>query len=148
MMQSRNKMRLWPKKDALMNGWLHHIDITVRDLGRSTEFYGRVLPHMGFRRALDVPEGPVWAGAQTEIGLVKAHAGSAPDHDRYAPGLHHLAFAAPERDAVDELHRTLHALGVTVLDPPAQYDQYAPGYYAVFFADPDGIKLEYVFTPK
>ena len=31
--------------------------------------------------------------------------------------------------------------------PPMGSLEYAPGYYAVFFADPDGIKLEYVFTP-
>jgi hypothetical protein len=29
-----------------------------------------------------------------------------------------------------------------------QYDRYLPGYYAVFFADPDGLKLEYVYTPR
>ena len=44
------------------------------------------------------------------------------------------------------LHARLVSLGVTVLDPPASYEHYSPGYYAVFFADPDGIKLEYVFT--
>jgi hypothetical protein len=37
---------------------------------------------------------------------------------------------------------------VTGLDPPAEYPQDAPGYYAVFFRDPDGLKLEYVFTPR
>jgi catechol 2,3-dioxygenase-like lactoylglutathione lyase family enzyme len=49
---------------------------------------------------------------------------------------------------VDDVHRQLLALGVPILDAPAAYPQYAPGYYAVFFADPDGLKLEYVFTPR
>jgi catechol 2,3-dioxygenase-like lactoylglutathione lyase family enzyme len=127
------------------DGAIHHLDVTVRDLARSTAFYDRVLPRMGFRRTHDVPEGPIWAGAAIEIGLQEARP-AAPAHDRYAPGLHHLAFSAPTRAAVDELHRTLVADGVPILDPPAEYPQYAPGYYAVFFADPDGIKLEYVFT--
>jgi catechol 2,3-dioxygenase-like lactoylglutathione lyase family enzyme len=131
-----------------MNGWLHHIDITVSDLGRSTEFYGRVLLLMGFRRMADVPEGPIWAGTRLEIGLVQARPASIRTHDRYSPGLHHFAFGAPDRAAVDQVHQELQALGVTILDPPARYDHYAPGYYAVFFADPDGIKLEYVFTPE
>jgi catechol 2,3-dioxygenase-like lactoylglutathione lyase family enzyme len=131
-----------------MNGWLHHIDITVSDLDRSTAFYDRVLPLMGFRRMSDVPEGPIWAGAEFEIGLVQARPGSARAHDRYSPGLHHVAFGAPDATAVDQLHRELQALRVTILDPPARYDRYAPGYYATFFADPDGIKLEYVFTPQ
>jgi len=38
-------------------------------------------------------------------------------------------------------------LGVEILDVPATYEQYSPGYFAVFFSDPDGIKLEYVYTP-
>lgn len=39
-------------------GSIHHVDITVSDLDRSTECYGRVLPLMGFRRGVDVAEGP------------------------------------------------------------------------------------------
>jgi catechol 2,3-dioxygenase-like lactoylglutathione lyase family enzyme len=105
-----------------------------------------VLPLIGFRRSTAVPEGPIWAGANLEIGLVAARSRAA--HDRYSPGLHHLAFAAPSRAAVEALHQQLVAFGVEVLDPPADYPQYAPGYYAVFFADPDGMKLEYVFTPR
>lgn len=129
-----------------VNGAVHHIDITVADLDRSTEFYDRVLPVIGFRRIADVPEGPIWAGAHLEVGLQAAR--SSVEHDRYSPGLHHLAFTAPSRAAVDALHQRLHDLGVVVLDRPAEYPEYAPGYYAIFFADPDGIKLEYVFTPQ
>lgn len=128
-----------------MHGSIHHIDITVTDLGRSTTFYDQVLPLMGFRRIEDVPEGPLWAGAHAEIGLVSAR--SHREHDRYSPGLHHLAFHAPDRSAVDRFHEEALKLGVRVLDHPADYPRYAAGYYAVFFADPDGIKLEYVFTP-
>ena len=128
------------------SGAIHHIDITVRDLDGSTVFYDRVLSLMGFRRTEDASEGPIWAGAHLEIGLQSAHSSEA--HDRYSPGLHHLAFTAPSRTAVDSFHESLLDLGVPVLDAPAEYPEYAPGYYAVFFADPDGIKLEYVFTPS
>ena len=129
-------------------GAIHHLDVTVSDLERAIVFYDRVLPLLGFTRSYDVPEGPIWAGASVEIGLVPARAGSRRDHDRYAPGLHHLAFQAPDRAAVDRVHAALVALGVPILDPPADYPRYAPGYYAVFFADPDGMKLEFVFTPR
>jgi catechol 2,3-dioxygenase-like lactoylglutathione lyase family enzyme len=131
-----------------MPGSIHHLDITVSDLDRSTAFYDRILPLMGFCRSADVPEGPIWAGAGCEIGLVAARSSSHREHDRYSPGLHHLAFSAPDRASVDRLRDHLVSLGVRVLDPPADYPQYAPGYYAVFFADPDGIKLEYTFTPR
>jgi catechol 2,3-dioxygenase-like lactoylglutathione lyase family enzyme len=129
-----------------MQGWIHHIDVTVSDLRRSTEFYDRVLPRMGFRRLADCEDGPLWAGASVEIGLQMARANG--PHDRYSPGLHHLAFGAPSREAVDELWQELERLRVEIFDAPEGYDRYAPGYYAVFFADPDGIKFEYVFTPE
>lgn len=129
-----------------MAGAIHHVDLTVSELARSTAFYERVLPLLGFRRIGDVPEGPLWANAELELGLQAAR--KCAPHDRYAPGLHHLAFRAPTRDAVDALHARLVELGVAVLDAPAEYPRYAPGYYAVFFADPDGLKLEYVFTPR
>ena len=71
-------------------------------------------------------------------------------HDRYAPGLHHIAFHADSREAVDEAHARVAAAGGHVLDAPADYSGqrgYSEGYYAVFFADPDGVKLEVVHEP-
>ena len=64
----------------------------------------------------------------------------------YNVGLHHLAFQAPSREAVNELHQVVRRLGVEIVDPPREYD-YVPGYYAVFFRDPDGIRLEYAHIP-
>ena len=128
-------------------GAIHHIDITVQNLRRSSDFYDRVLPPMGFTRIEDAPEGPIWAGAHVEVGLQAAH-DSGGQHDRYSPGLHHLAFTAPTRESVDDLHRQLLEMGGAIFDAPAEYPEYCRGYYAVFFTDPDGIKLEYVYTPE
>ncbi len=127
-------------------GALHHLDLTVTDLQRSTAFYDRWLPMMGLRRIADCADGPLWRGQKFELGLQQART-AAPAHDRYTPGIHHLAFEAPDHDAVVHLYEALRLGGATILDAPAEYPNYAPGYFAVFFADPDGIKLEYVFTP-
>jgi diadenosine tetraphosphate (Ap4A) HIT family hydrolase/catechol 2,3-dioxygenase-like lactoylglutathione lyase family enzyme len=126
-------------------GALHHIDLTVSSLEHSTQFYDRWLTAMRFERIADCAEGPLWRGATFELGLQQARRERT--HDRYAPGLHHVAFAAQTPQQVSQLHAALVAEGVLILDPPAYYEHYAPGYFAVFFADPDGIKLEYVFTP-
>jgi catechol 2,3-dioxygenase-like lactoylglutathione lyase family enzyme len=130
-------------------GFVHHIDITVADLARSTAFYARVLPLLGFERIADCSEGPLWRGELFEFGL---HAARGPNksrsHDRYSPGLHHLAFGAQQRADVDRVHGALKAQGIEILDAPAEYPEYSAGYYAVFFRDPDGMKLEYAFTPE
>jgi len=138
-----------PVTPSLMTaGRIHHIDLTVASLERSTAYYDLVLTRLGYTRVADADEGPMWRGAQHEVGLQAAdERGRATTHHRFAPGLHHLAFRAPSPAAVDWLHTELVALGLRVLDPPAGYDRYSPGYYAVFFADPDGLKLEYVYTP-
>jgi glyoxylase I family protein len=127
--------------------WIHHIDITVSDLAVSTAFYDQVLKLMGFRRICDGGEVPLWAGDRMEVGLRQARSDHNRTHDRYSPGLHHLAIGAPDRAAVVGLYEALLKLGMKILDDPASYEQYGPGYFAVFFADPDGIKLEYVYTP-
>jgi glyoxylase I family protein len=133
---------------------LHHLDLNVSDLDRSRRFYDELLTQLGYRRvhysAPGEPEGFDWLApderGRFSLGLYQASTGAAA-HDRRAPGVHHVAFAAPSQRAVDDLYQTLMAIGVAILDPPRLYPKYEPGYYAVFFLDPDGIKLEYVFTP-
>jgi glyoxylase I family protein len=132
---------------------LHHFDLNVSDLQRSRTFYDRLLTRLGYRRvdysALGEPEGFDWLAPDNSrrfsVGLCLATEPTA--YNRHAPGIHHIAFAAPIRSAVDDLYQTLIAMQATILHPPRAYPQYEPGYYAVFFLDPDGIKLEYVFTP-
>jgi catechol 2,3-dioxygenase-like lactoylglutathione lyase family enzyme/diadenosine tetraphosphate (Ap4A) HIT family hydrolase len=129
-------------------GAIHHLDITVSDLRRSTAFYDRWLPRMGLERIADCAEGPLWRGASFELGLQQASLGLATrPHVRQSVGLHHLALNASSRDAVTKLHTALQLNDEVILDGPAQYPDYAQEYFAVFFADPDGIKLEYVYSP-
>ena len=61
-------------------------------------------------------------------------------------GVHHVAFEAPSRFAVDDRADWLSSQGVEIESGPEEYS-YMPGYYAVFFYDPDGIKLEIVHVP-
>lgn len=49
---------------------------------------------------------------------------------------------------MDALYEKLIAYGAAILDAPADYPEYGPGYYALFFADPDGLKLEYAYSPN
>jgi len=135
----------------LASSFLHHVDLTVSDPVASRPLYELFLGHAGF--ALK-SAGDDWAGFGLGgkrypcITLLKATGpGAGRSHDRYSPGLHHLALRARSREDVDALYTKLVAFGATILDPPAEYPEYGAGYYAVFFADADGLKLEYVFTP-
>jgi glyoxylase I family protein len=130
---------------------IHHLDLTVSDMARSRSFYEPVMRYLGYEVTCDSPREVVFSHADrcanTSVCLCTSRPGSwGKRHDRYAPGLHHLAFEAESREDVDGLLLLLQDLGAEVLDPPALY--HPPDYYAVFFADPDGLKLELAFTPS
>jgi glyoxylase I family protein len=133
-----------------MTHFLHHVDLTVSDVARARPLYELFLTHAGFTSK---GAGEDWAGWGLNgkrypcVTLLAAkEMNAARMHDRYSPGLHHLALAARSREDVDALYDKVRAAGATILDTPAAYPEYGEGYYAVFFADPDGIKLEYVWT--
>jgi glyoxylase I family protein len=133
---------------------IHHLDLVVGSLARSLPFYRELLRPIGFVR-----EGPITGergehvvyldhiSTDSAIGLREAQSNAhPPPYDRYAIGVHHVAFAAVDRSMVDERAAWLRENGVEIESGPREYD-YAPGYYAVFFHDPDGIKLEIVHVP-
>ena len=137
-----------------MRGTIHHLDLTVRDPWASRPFYDSVLGFLGYRRTKEDERGFDWdlnddqGRFVSSIGIARATGeGLSRHHDRYSPGLHHVAWHAASRGDVDRLFDLLCQIGASVLDPPAEYPQYGSGYYAVFFTDPDGLKFEFVHLP-
>ena len=132
-----------------------HVDLVVSSLERSLPFYQGVLGPLGWvgmveqrgerGETIHYLWGPDWGGS---IGIreVQPEAGSSA-YDRYALGLHHLAFEAPTRHSVDDTATWLKREGAEIDGGPGERP-YTPGYYAVFFFDPDGIKLEVVHRPR
>ena len=129
------------------------MDLVVSSVERSVPFYRGLLGPLGWVGAVEQQGergepirylwGPDWEGS---LGLREAHSEAGPV-DRYAVGLHHVAFSAPSRAAVDETARWLREQGAEIEGGPGER-HYTPGYYAVFFYDPDGIKLEVVHRPR
>jgi glyoxylase I family protein len=130
-----------------------HLDLVVTDLERSLDFYNGLLEPLGFSRNSEIAgergERVVYiggtGGASVSLRAAQSDAHPTP-YDRYAVGIHHLCFAAPGREVVDERFAWLRDRGAEIESEPREYD-YTPGYYAVFFYDPDRIKLEIVHRP-
>ena len=133
---------------------IDHLDLVVTGLHRSLAFYRALLAPLGYVRESTIVgergERVVYLGradAGGSIGLRERQSSAdAAPYDRYALGVHHVAFAAPSRAVVDERATWLAEHGFVIESGPEEYD-YAPGYYALFFYDPDGIKLEIVHIP-
>lgn len=122
---------------------IDHVYLAVRDLERSRRFYDAVMRVLGYAKL----ESPVagephvhYYNRQFGFSLRPARAGT-PDHDPYAPGLHHFCFRVVDERAVDRAARELAEAGIAVTAPRLNLE-YAPDYYAAFFDDPDGIRLE------
>jgi catechol 2,3-dioxygenase-like lactoylglutathione lyase family enzyme len=56
----------------------------------------------------------------------------------------HIAFAAPDRSAVDAFYEAAIAAGGRDNGAPGLRPQYAPTYYGAFVLDPDGHNIEAV----
>jgi len=132
---------------------VHHVDLVVSDLERSLAFYRALLGPLGWHGVSEAPgeRGETihyLFGPGSSIGLRQA-----PDPragvpvDRYAVGLHHLCFECPSLEALESAAMRLRELGAAITDGPREFPEYRPGYNAVFFQDPDGLKLELVWTP-
>jgi glyoxylase I family protein len=130
---------------------VHHLDLVVSSLERSLPLYRALLEPLGYTREGEIVgergERVVYLGGAggAAVSLRKAQAPGA--HDRYAVGLHHLAFAAPSRELVDDRLRWAREQGLEIENEPQEWP-YLPGYYAGFFHDPDGMKLEIVHVPE
>ncbi|MEA2303255.1 MAG: glyoxylase family protein [Solirubrobacteraceae bacterium] len=131
-----------------------HLDLVVTDLERSLVFYRGLLGPLGWTRQTEIEgergERVVYLGRHSPGPSLSLRAAQSParpaPYDRYAVGLHHLAFGASSRDVVDERAAWAAAHGAELESAPREYS-YSPGYYAVFLHDPDGLKLEVVHVP-
>jgi glyoxylase I family protein len=134
---------------------IDHVDLVVSSLARSLPFYEAVLRFLGYVEVGEIVgeqgERVVYLSRhQTDgsIGLRERRSPGGPDrHDRYALGLHHLAFSVTNREIVDKIATWARDAGAEIESGPREYD-YTPGYYAAFVRDPDGIKLEFVHRPE
>jgi catechol 2,3-dioxygenase-like lactoylglutathione lyase family enzyme len=123
-----------------------HFAIRVTDLGRSVEFYSRVLGFDVFDDLRDDPRLPRVFGtvAGTAVELVKTnsseHAASAEGTNR-PPGLAAFAFAVEDMDAT---FAALKAQGLVTGDGPQEMGRAK----LVWVRDPDGTMFELIELPR
>ena len=122
---------------------LDHLGLQCTDLQASAAFYDAVLAPLGGSRLMDfgmalgygVPPMPdFWISAwDSGEGFRESH----------------VAFSAPDRDAVLAFFAAAVALGAEVLHEPRLWPEYHPDYYGAFVRDPDGNNVEAVcHTPQ
>ena len=116
---------------------IDHLHLVVGDLEASRRFYQAVLGVLGIGLG---GEGKThfWADELFVSTADSRHA------QGQRTGRVHLAFQAPNREAVDEFYRVGLASGGRSNGVPG-LRPYHPDYYAAFVLDPDGNNIEAVF---
>jgi catechol 2,3-dioxygenase-like lactoylglutathione lyase family enzyme len=116
---------------------LDHIAIQVSDVAASATFYEAVLAPLGGKRLMEAGGGigfgrtqpRFWLGPITTEGTAREL---------------HIAFAAPDRAAVDAFHAAAVAAGAEVLHEPRVWPEYHSTYYGAYVRDLDGNNVEAV----
>ena len=114
-----------------------HISIQTQDPAAAAAFYDAVLAPLGAGRILDFGDVIGYGSKAPAFWLGPADpAGRARET--------HIAFAAPDRAAVDAFHKAAVEAGAEVLHAPRVWPEYHETYYGAFVRDPDGNNVEAV----
>lgn len=133
-------MRHVPK----LNG-RNHVNLTVRDLDRSTEWYCRVMDFTPVRDAKPAESGftfrtLVHRGSLSSIVLGQAVEPDPAPFDERRVGLHHLGYHVPELADLDQWAAHLDAVGA---EHSGVRELFLEAGYGIWLRDPDNIWLEF-----
>ena len=117
---------------------LDHLTILVSSMETSRRFHDVLLPLLGFSRTTKEN----WTDGE---GFFLQFREAKPDtrpYERYAAGLNHLGFGAPDERTVHAIRERLIAAGYEQAEV-----QDLSGAKALFVKDPDGLRFEITYYP-
>jgi catechol 2,3-dioxygenase-like lactoylglutathione lyase family enzyme len=116
---------------------IDHVTLQVGDMAASRSFYETVLAPLGIRAGADDGDAVGFFGSEPgSFWLCPAQRSD----DREL----HLAFRAPDRQAVRAFHAAAVDAGFEILHAPRVFPEYHEHYYGAFVRDPDGHNIEAV----
>ena len=116
---------------------IDHVHLVVGDVEASRKFYKAVLAVLGISLGGEGKD-HFWADELFVSSAESRHS------EGQRTGRAHVAFQAPNREAVDEFHRVGLAIGARSNGVPG-VRRYHADYYAAFLLDPDGNNIEAVY---
>ena len=118
---------------------IDHIDLPVRDIAASRDFYTAALAPLGYTPGPQLTAtvgcllAPVPGGVAAPVLWLH--------EDPEARGDVHVAFTAADRATVHASHHAARAAGGKDNGAPRERPEYHPGYYAAYVLDPDGVPM-------
>ena len=119
---------------------LHHAGLSVTHIDRSIRFYSDII-ELDVLRVSEDPSPFAFLGKDGKVFLTLWQ-GSEGSYTTQTAGLHHLAFAVPDAEALSRVEGRLRAAGHPIrFDGIVAHREQADS-IALFCEDPDGIRLE------
>ncbi len=120
---------------------LHHIEIYVRDLIKTREFYDGILSKLGYKIYQEWEKGFSYKCDREYIVFVEVNDKYKEfDYNRCHVGLNHLAFCCDDKSVIEEIISELTNRKIKFLYDNKYYT--SEHHYMIFFEDPDRIKIE------
>lgn len=124
---------------------LDHIGFSVSDLPRAKAFYQRALAPLGIDVIMELTAEQTGGSGHVGFGEQgKPYFWIGDRADAALEGQLHVAFAAPDRAAVDAFYQAALAAGGRDNGAPGLRPHYHANYYGAFVIDPDGHNVEAV----
>ncbi len=122
----------------------NHVQIKVKDLGRTRKFYDSIMVALGYKMVLEIEGVVVGYGTSVhDMFEIRQFDEKSPLSERV-----HLAFNGYCKKDVDAFYKIAIANGGKCNGAPGFRAQYEDGYYAAFVIDPDGHNIEAVYSEK
>ena len=119
---------------------LNHVSVGVSNVASSVGFYDSVLATLSIERSHYIENIAAAYGENFEFWV-----GCPFENSPSSGNGTHIAFNAPNIDAVDRFYETALEFGGTCAGMPGLRLDYGENYYAAFVRDVDGNKIEAVF---
>ncbi|MFB1095398.1 VOC family protein [Vibrio diabolicus] len=119
---------------------LNHVSVGVSNVASAVGFYDSILSALSIKRSHYIENVAAAYGENFEFWV-----GCPYENIASSGNGTHIAFNAPNQEAVDQFYATALELGGSCSGKPGLRPEYGETYYAAFVRDVDGNKLEAVF---
>jgi catechol 2,3-dioxygenase-like lactoylglutathione lyase family enzyme len=124
---------------------IDHTGLQVSGYERSREFYRKVLAPLGGELVMEVTSEQTGDGSHAGFGVNgRPTFWIGTSQQAHTTGGVHVAFVAPNRNAVIGFYRAAIQAGAKDNGAPGLRPHYHPHYYGAFVLDPDGHNIEAV----
>lgn len=122
----------------------NHVQIKVKDLFVSKQFYDTVMETLGYKTVLEIEGIVIGYGIDVHDMFEIKQANS----EFMLSHAVHIAFNAQSQKTVDDFYQIAIQQGAKSNGAPGFRPEYEEGYYAAFIIDPNGHNIEVVYKEK